>query len=86
MLCFLSDLNKHEARFWLVLGDCPSHTQKTIDLKRIFILSVLASQFGASTCLSHSSTVVSYVVEVKSAKETYWQEGATALELFCIHI
>lgn len=28
MSCFLSDLNKHEAGFSQVLGDCPSHTQK----------------------------------------------------------
>lgn len=45
--------------------------KKTIDFKRILTLPVLASQFGASTCLSHYSAAVSYVVELKLAKETY---------------
>lgn len=45
--------------------------KNTIDFKRIFILPVLASWFEASTCLSHYSAAVSYVVELILAKETY---------------
>lgn len=55
MSCLLSDLNKHEARFWQVTGDRPSHMQEDqIFQGGVFDLPIVACQPVASTSVTWS--------------------------------